>query len=289
MSRKIGKAIDDGMRPGPAVITGGSSGIGLAVALRLAGRGHPVALIARRPAMLDAAAATIRAAVPQATVSTHPLDVSDAEALAAAVAAVVAAHGPIAWLVASAGIVEPGLFVDLPLEAHRRQMETNHFGTLAAVRAVLPSMRAAAAGRIVLVASGAALFGIWGQSAYAASKFAVRGLAEVLRLELGEMGISVTLALPPDTDTPQLAAERAVRPAATEAIAAGGGVRSADDVAAAILAGADRGRFLVAPGAMLGFLARFHAPIAPLLRLWQRRIVRAIERRGRRSAGGDPS
>lgn len=268
-------------RRGPAVITGGSSGIGLAVALRLARRGHPVALVARREGLLDDAAATIRAAVPDAIVTTHPLDVADDDALAAAVAGIAAEHGPIAWLVAAAGIVEPGLFVDLPLEAHRRQMETNHFGTLAAVRAVLPSMRAAGSGRIVLVSSGAGLFGIWGYSAYAPSKFAVRGLAEVLRLELGAIGISVTLALPPDTDTPQLATERASRPAATEAIAAGGGVRSADDVAAAILAGADRGRFLVAPGTTLGLLARFHSPIAPILRQWQRFVVRAVERRRR--------
>lgn len=265
-------------RPGPVIVTGGSSGIGLAITTRLARRGHPVALVARRPALLAGAAATITAAVPGAVVSTHTLDVADAAVLARAADAVVAVHGPVAWLIASAGIVEPGLFADLPIESHRRQMETNHFGTLAAVHAVLPSMRVAGRGRIVMVSSGAGLFGIWGYSAYAPTKFAVRGLAEVLRLELGEMGITVTLALPPDTDTPQLTGERASRPAATEAIAGGGGVWSAEAVAEVILRAADRGRFLATPGLGLTLLARVHGLIGPLLRRHQLRIVRRLVR-----------
>jgi 3-dehydrosphinganine reductase len=271
----------DATRRGAAVVTGGSSGIGLAAALRLARAGHPVALIARRPEPLAAAAATIRREVPAARVSTHPLDVRDGEALAATAAAIAAEHGAIAWLVAAAGVVEPGLFVEQPAASHRTQIEINYLGTLNAVHAVVPAMRAAGAGRIVLVSSGAGLFGIYGYAAYAPSKFAVRGLAEVLRLELADHGISVTLACPPDTDTPQLAAERALRPAATAAIAAGGGVWSAEAVAATMLAGAVRGRFLVAPGLALGLLARLHSLIAPLLRLHQRRIVRALRRRRR--------
>jgi len=266
---------------GPAIVTGGSSGIGLAAATRLARRGHPVVLIARRAEPLAEAAATIRRSVPGARVATHALDVRDAAALADAVEATVRALGPIAWLVAAAGIAEPGLFVEQPLDSHRAQLEINYLGTLHAVRAVVPSMRAAAGGHVVLVSSGAGLFGIYGYSAYAPSKFAVRGLAEVLRVELAEHGIAVTLACPPDTDTPQLAAETAARPAATAAIAAGGGVWSADAVAEAILAAATRGRFLVAPGLTLGILARLHSLIGPLLRFHQRRIARSLATRRR--------
>lgn len=264
--------------PGAAVVTGGSSGIGLAAARRLARDGHPVALIARRAEHLAEAAASIRREMPAARISTHALDVRDAGALAEAVAAIAAEHGPIAWLVAAAGVVEPGLFVEQAPESHRAQLEINYLGTLNAVHAVVPAMRTAGAGRIVLVSSGAGLFGIYGYAAYAPSKFAVRGLAEVLRVELAEHGISVTLACPPDTDTPQLAAERTLRPAATAAIAAGGGVWSADAVARAMLAGAARGRFLVAPGLTLGLLARLHSLIAPLLRFHQRRVVRSLRR-----------
>lgn len=265
----------------PAVVTGGSSGIGLATALRLARAGHPVALMARRADLIAEAAERIRAAVPGARVSGHSVDVRDALAVAAAVGAVAAEHGPIAWLVASAGIAEPGLFVEQALDSHRAQLEVNYLGTLHAVHAVVPSMRAAGGGRIVLVSSGAGLFGIYGYSAYAPSKFAVRGLAEVLRVELAEHGISVTLAYPPDTDTPQLVAERRTKPAATAAITAGGGLWDADRVAEAMLSAATAGRFVVAPGATLGLLARLHSLVGPILRLHQSRIVRSLARRRR--------
>lgn len=267
---------------GPAIVTGGSSGIGLAAAARLAAEGHPVALLARRADRLDAAAASIRAALPTATVSTHEVDVRDAAAVKAVVDAVVAAHGPVAWLFASAGIVEPGRFVDQPLDRHRDQIEVNYLGTLHAVHAVVPSMVAAGGGNLVLVSSGAGLFGIYGYSTYAPSKFAVRGLAEVLRVELAEHGIVVTLAYPPDTDTPQLAAEVATRPAVTGAITAGGGLWSAAAVAGVTIDAALKGRFVVAPGTTLGLLARFHSLIAPLLRLHQSRIVRRLADRSPR-------
>ena len=270
---------DIGVPAGPAVVTGGSSGIGLAAATRLARAGHPVVLIARGTERLETAAAEIRRAVSGAVVTTRALDVRDPAAIEQAVAAAVAAHGPVAWLVASAGIVAPGLFVDQALDDHRAQLDVNYLGTLHAVRAVVPSMRAARGGRIVLVSSGAGLFGIYGYAAYAPSKFAVRGLAEVLRVELAEHGIAVTLACPPDTDTPQLVAERAARPEATAAIAAGGGVWSADAVAEAMLKTAAAGRFLVAPGLALGLLARLHSLIAPLLRRHQTRIVRSLARK----------
>lgn len=266
---------DTDTRTRPAVVTGGSSGIGLAVAHRLARLGHPVALLARRPDALATAAEAIRSSVPGARVTTHALDVRDAASVAAAVATIAAEHGPIAWLVASAGIAEPGLFVEQSLDSHRAQIEVNYLGTLNAVHPVAASMKAAGGGRIVLVSSGAALFGIYGYSAYAPSKFAVRGLGEVLRVELAEHGIAVTLAFPPDTDTPQLVAENRTKPAATVAITAGGGLWSADAVAEAIVDAAMAGRFMVAPGITLGLLARLHSLLGPLLRWQQSRIVRA--------------
>lgn len=269
-------------RAGPAIVTGGSSGIGLAAARRLAGDGHPVALLARDAGRLEAAAATIRAAVPGARVTTRVVDVRDADAVRAAVEAVAAAEGPIAWLVASAGIAEPGRFREQGLDRHRDQLEINYLGTLHAVHAVVPSMATAGGGRIVLVSSGAGLFGIYGYAAYAPSKFAVRGLAEVLRVELAEDGIGVTLAYPPDTDTPQLAAEAATKPAATVAITAGGGLWSAAAVADAMIDAARAGRFVVAPGATLGVLARLHSLVGPVLRWHQRRIVRSLAGRSRR-------
>ncbi len=98
-------------------------------------------------------------------------------ALEAAVARAIDRFGPCSVLVSSAGIVEPGAFEDQPAETFDRQIAVNLTGTANAVRAVLPAMRQAGGGRIMLVSSGAALIGIHGYAAYCASKYALRGYA----------------------------------------------------------------------------------------------------------------
>ncbi|GAB4064600.1 SDR family oxidoreductase [Ancylobacter sonchi] len=258
-----------------AIVSGGSSGIGLACAAVLAARGHRVALLARDEARLAQAIETIRHDHPAAQLVAHSLDVCDAGACEAAVAALVAEHGPPAWLVNSAGIAEPGLFLEQPLAAHEAQLATNYLGSLYLSHAAARHMAAAGSGRLVFVSSGAGLFGIYGYSAYAPSKFAVRGLAEVLRVELAPLGIGVTVAYPPDTRTPQLEAEQRTKPAATRLITAGGGEWEADAVARRIIAAALAGRFAVAPGLPTAFVNLFHSLIAPLLRARQQRLIRA--------------
>ncbi len=255
-----------------AIVTGGSSGIGLASARLLAARGCLPVLIARGAERLEAARQGLAAAGHEA--ETHRLDVGDEAASRAVFGEIVARHGAPAWLVASAGIVEPGLFLDQDLAPHVAQMRTNYFGALHAVRAVAPAMAAARSGRIVLVSSGAGLFGVVGYGGYSPSKFAVRGLAEVLRIELAAHGVGVTVAFPPDTDTPQLAYETPLRPAATAAFAAGGGVWSAETIARAIIAGAEKGRFAVTPGWGLTAGAWLQGLAAPLLRARQLKLLR---------------
>jgi 3-dehydrosphinganine reductase len=126
----------------------------------------------------------------------------------------------------------------------------------------------------VLIASGAAFLGIYGYSAYAPSKFAIRGLAEILRLEMAVHGISVTVACPPDTDTPQLESENRSKPALTREITAGGGLWPADKVAMAIVTAARKGRFMVGPGLAIEALSRFHSLAGPFFRLRQARLLR---------------
>jgi 3-dehydrosphinganine reductase len=261
-----------------AFVTGGSSGIGRELARKLALRGFDLGLIARGEDRLAQTEAALAAEVPGARVEWVAADVGDETAARAASQALVGRLGIPSWVIFNAGIARPGLFLEQPLSDHLAQMRTNYFGALSLAHELAPRMAAVGGGRMVFVSSGAALFGIYGYGAYAPSKFAMRGLAEVLRVELAECGVSVTLAYPPDTDTPQLAVEELTKPAATKEITSGGGLWQADKVAEEILRGAERGRFLVAPGVQMRLLAHAHSLLAPALRAWQVRVARRCEK-----------
>jgi len=258
--------------PKTAVISGGSSGIGLACARVLLARGYRVALLARDLSRLHDAKTALK---PEhaGQIALLPVDVTDAAASQAAITQIEAEWGRIDWLVTSAGIVEPGLFLDLDLAAHRAQMETNYFGTLHLVGAALPVMRRNG-GRITLISSGAAFIGIAGYSGYAPGKFAIRALAEILRLELAGQRIIVSVAFPPDTETPQLEREMPRRPLVTRLISAQGGVMTAGRVAERIIAGAEKGSFLLTPSKTIALLAWFHSLYRPILAWQQRRLLK---------------
>lgn len=256
-----------------AVISGGSSGIGLAVARLLAQRGYRIHLLARDEARLETAREAL-AADAAAGVAAHVLDVRDAEACEMLVRQIGREEGRLDWLVTSAGMAEPGLFKDLDLDQHRRQMETNYFGTLHLLRPCVEIMRRQGSGRITLVSSGAAFVGIAGYSGYGPGKSALRVLAETLEVELAGEGIAVSIAFPPDTDTPQLAVENRTKPAVTKAITAGGGVMTAEAVAASIVKGALAGKFMLTPGALMHAFGWFHSLYGPLFRRQQRRLMR---------------
>ncbi len=242
------------------LVTGGSSGVGLAMARRIALRGGAVTLLARDPARLRAAAFGLSGA----PVAVEAADVTDPDALAAAVARIDAA-APIATLIASAGAALPGRFETLPDAAFRALMEVNYFGVLNTLRLVLPRMRARGGGRALIVGSGAALIGLPGYSAYAPSKFAVRGLAECLRAEYRPHGVQVSVCHPPDVETPQLAAEKPLRPPENAAIAAGAKPWGADALAAHVLRRFDRGEADIYPGWAMTALGRGASLAKPLI------------------------
>jgi len=237
------------------IITGGSSGIGLATALLLASRGADVSLIARTASRLDGASASIRAAHPAVTVRTVSVDVADKDAVQRAIAELTAS-APCDVLITAAGLAHPGHFVDLPDDLFRETMDVDYFGTLWPIRAVVPSMIERGTGSIVGVSSAAALVGIFGYTAYAPAKFAVRGLLEALRGELKPHGVHVGCVYPPDVDTPQLAYENQYKPAETRAISGSIKPLTADAVAATIVEGIERRRFAIIPDAQTKLLAR---------------------------------
>ena len=259
-----------------AIITGGSSGIGKAVAKLLVQQGASVSLIARDRSKLELARQEISQVANRTgiEVEIYSADVSKKIEISTAIDRAIATLGTPQLLVTSAGIAHPGYFAQIPIEIFEQTMAINYFGTLYAIRAVLPAMKEAGRGNIALISSGAGLIGIYGYTAYCPSKFALRGLAESLRGELKPEGIGVTIIYPPDTDTPQLAAENKIKPAQTKKITATAKAWTAAAVASEIIKGVERGRFAIAPGMELTIVNRLHSLISPLLNWYFDRIVR---------------
>ena len=226
----------------PAFITGGSSGIGLELAKLLAQRGHDIAIFARDAGRLQGAVQVLKAQFPDVRIAAWPLDVADRAACEQVLSRAIGDLGPPGWAIANAGIAEPGEFLTQDIAAFETQMQINYMGALYFAKALAGPMAEAGGGRLVFVGSGAGFVGLYGYGAYAPPKFAMRGLAEVLRVELAPRNISVTLAYPPDTETPMLTHEERFKPEPTKAITAGGGGWASADVARRIVGGADKSR-----------------------------------------------
>jgi NAD(P)-dependent dehydrogenase (short-subunit alcohol dehydrogenase family) len=181
------------------LITGGSSGIGRATALRLAGCGNHVAIAARQIDRLDEVAAAARAAGSE--ILTLPTDVTDSDQCRHAAETTVDHFGRLDILVCSAGISMRCHFDGARLDAMERVMRVNFFGTLYATHAALPHIKKTR-GSLVAISSLTGKFGIPSYSIYGASKFAVQGLYEALRLELRRDGVHVGVVSPGFVDTP---------------------------------------------------------------------------------------
>jgi len=135
-------------------------------------------------------------------------------------------------------------------------MDVNYFGTVNVVRAVVPGMIERRRGSVVGVSSAAGLVGVFGYTAYAPTKFAVRGFFESLRGELAPYGIHVGCSFPPDTDTPQLEDENRYKPKETKAISGTIKPLSAERVAQSIVDGIEKERFVIIPDASTKALAK---------------------------------
>jgi short-subunit dehydrogenase len=186
-----------GMR---ALVTGASSGIGRALALRLAREGARVALVARRADELEKLAAEIRSDGGQAAVL--PCDVADAAQAAGAAARAQDIWGGIDMLVNNAGYGHHRTFLEWSVEDMERVMRVNYFGALYFTKALLPPMIEQQRGWLVFVASVAGKIAPHEESAYAASKFAMVGLAASLSLELEDAGVHVLTVCPGVIRTP---------------------------------------------------------------------------------------
>jgi NAD(P)-dependent dehydrogenase (short-subunit alcohol dehydrogenase family) len=181
------------------LVTGASSGIGRETALAFARQGAAVALAARRVAELGEVAAAATAAGGRALVV--PTDVTDPHGVRAAVARVQRAWKRIDILVNNAGILIPGPVAELKADDLQAMLRVNLFGTLFMMQAVLPEMQRQGHGIIINIASLAGRRGVTPLGGYCASKFALLGLTEALRVELDASKIHVGLVLPGVVDT----------------------------------------------------------------------------------------
>jgi len=194
------------------LITGGTSGIGLELARILAARGARLFLFARSQDNLINTVNDLQT-VQAGEYHGIPTDVSDANQVAQSVKQVIEMAGVPDLLIDCAGAAHPGYVQDLNLEIFRWMMDVNYFGAVFVTKAVLPGMIARKSGYIVNIASLAAVVGMYSYTAYGASKFALRGFSDALRMEMKPHGIQVSIVYPADTDTPQLTYENQYKPA----------------------------------------------------------------------------
>lgn len=261
-----------------AMVTGGSSGIGRAVVGRLIDRGARTSIVALPDADLIAVASEY---AESGAVTTHGADVGDESQVQAAVAEAVEHHGPCDLLITSAGIARPGHFLELAGDQFERQMRINYFGTLYAIQAVAPSMIERRRGGIVAISSAAGLLGVFGYAAYGPTKYAVRGLCDVLRTEFKPHGVYIGCVFPTDVDTPQFAGEQPYLPAETKAISGTVKPISADKVADAILRGIDRRRANIFTDPTTTVLDRIVRVAPGLAQRWLDRRVASVAERQR--------
>ena len=183
-----------------AVLTGAGSGIGRALAHELAGRGAHLALVERDADRLAEASAELRSRA-NVRVSAHPLDVTDRAAVAALPAQVEAVHGGADMLFNNAGIAVEGYFDAVAENDFDRVMEVNFHAVVRLTRAFMPTLKRSDDARVVNVSS---IFGIVapaGQTAYSASKFAVRGFSMALSHELDGTNVGVSVVHPGGVST----------------------------------------------------------------------------------------
>jgi 3-dehydrosphinganine reductase len=232
-----------------AYITGGSSGIGLAIARELMSRGATVVLIARNRERLESARKGLQSFISKEHQAVHlvPVDVSKMDQVRDALSKTAETYGAPDILVNSAGIAYCNYFERIPYEKFMDIININLVGMWNSIAILEPFMKNRG-GNIVNISSGAGIIGAFGYTAYSASKFGVIGLSEALRGELKRYGIIVSVLCPPDTDTPQLVEDNRTKPAETKALSSVSRPSTPETVAKACIRGMEKGKFMIIPG-----------------------------------------
>lgn len=262
------------------MITGGSSGIGKHVAIEAAKRGAHVTIIARDEKKLLAAVEEIRQAIhnPKFTqfVEYVSVDISkEYENIKDLVQPAIDRCGPVYMLVNCAGMALCGTLEQMSMKDIRTVIDLNLYGTIHVTKALVEGMKQRGRGCIVVTASQAANVGIYGMAAYTSSKFGLKGFAEALYMEVKQSGLTVTLCMPPDTDTPGFENEEKCKPRETSLICQTSGLFSPAVVARQLLEDALKGEYFSTVGLESYLITILTAGMSPIVSI-QDTLVQAL-------------
>ena len=242
------------------IVTGGSSGIGLALVQKLIQSGANVWIIARNEEKILEVMNQLGDKKNQ--LNYFLANVQDFSEIKLISEKLNYENIKIDGLINSAGVAHPAEFNSMEIEQFHWLMDINYFGTVHCIKAFLPLMNSGSF--IVNISSMAGVIGVYGYSAYGASKFAVRGFSDCLRSELKPKNIQVSIVFPPDTDTPQLEYESEFKPEITKKIAGSAKAMSAQKVALEILDGIKKKQYIIIPGfesKLIYHLSNFLGPL----------------------------
>lgn len=251
-----------------ALITGGSSGIGLSTAAAMLKKGVDVIIAARDREKMQKVMKDH-----EGVSSFYQMDVSNWKDVTEVKQKISGDLGKIDILVNSAGIVHPGVLKELDHDQVVKMLDIDLLGTINTCKAFLDIIKKP--GYIVNVSSVAGFIGIYGYTAYSAAKFGVWGFSQALRMELEPDGIGIGVVFPPDTDTPQLEFENRTKPSELRKIA--GTIRpiSPEKVADSIIRGIQKGEFMIFPDRSSRSAYHANRLAGPAVRGWMDGKVRS--------------
>lgn len=261
------------------IVTGGSSGIGLSLVKELVNLGSNVWVIARNEdKILDL---QNQLAEKNKLINYFLADVRNLTEIENIASEMQKEGKVIHGLINSAGVAEPAEFGKMSIDKYHWQMDVNYFGTVQCVMAFLPLMKPGSF--IVNISSIAGYLGVYGYTAYGASKFAVRGFSDILRSELKPKNINVSIVFPPDTQTAQLEYESKYKPEITKIISGTAKVMSSEKVANEIINGISKKKYQIFPGfdSKLAYhLSNFLGPLVfPLMDFMVSQAMKKLNRK----------
>jgi len=236
-------------------ITGGSSGIGLAVAKAFAKEGSSIVIFARTISVLenakkeiDASSETSELSMIKQKVNFYSVDITNHADIKSVFEKAINENGIPYILVNCVGIAQPDYFEHISFEAFDKTIKTNLYSTWNACAAIIPYMKKNG-GVIVNTSSIAGFIGVFGYTDYCMTKFGIIGFSDSLRQELAQYNIHVSVLCPPDTDTPGLHEENKTKPRETLAISGNAKLLKPEFVADAVLKGIQQNKKMIVPGA----------------------------------------